>query len=154
MATDGESALALPLEAEQIQAIIPHRYPFLLVDRVVELESGKRAVGLKNVSINEPFFQGHFPQYAVMPGVLVLEALAQVGAVLALSEPANRGKIAFFGGVDNCRWRKQVRPGDVLRLEIEVTAMRGPVGKAHGRALVEGKVACEADLTFAFGAPA
>ena len=143
--------LTLPLDSAQIQAIIPHRFPFLLVDRILELEPGKRVVGLKNVTINEWFFQGHFPEFPVMPGVLILEALAQVGSVAVLVDPANKGKIPFFGGVDNCRFRQQVRPGDTLRLEMEVTAVRGPVGKGHARALVEGKLACEADMTFAMG---
>lgn len=140
-----------PLDADQVQAIIPHRFPMLLVDRILELEPGTRAVGLKNVSAGEPFFQGHFPRYAVMPGVLVVEALAQTGAVLALSDPANAGKLPFFAGVDNCRFRLQVRPGDTLRLEVVATATRGPVGKAHGRAFVGDRLVCEADLTFALG---
>ena len=139
------------LDAGQIQAIIPHRYPFLLVDRVVELEPGKRVVGIKHVSMSDPYLQGHFPEYPVMPGVLIVEALAQVGAVLVLSDPANAGQIPFFARIDNCRFRQQVRPGDTLRLEMDVTAFRGPVGKGHGRAFVDQALACEAYLTFALG---
>jgi 3-hydroxyacyl-[acyl-carrier-protein] dehydratase len=143
----------LPFDAAKIQSIIPHRYPFLLVDRIVELEEGKRIVGLKQVSMGEAFLQGHFPGFPLMPGVLIVEALAQTGAVLAMRDAANAGKIPMFARIDNCRFRQLVRPGDTLRLEVEVTSARGPVGKAHGRALVDGKVAAEADLTFAFADP-
>ena len=139
------------LDAAQIQAIIPHRAPFLLVDRIVELEPGQRCVGEKDVSLRDDFLRGHFPDYPVMPGVLIVEALAQTGAVLVMQDPANTGKLPFFARIDNCRFRQQVRPGDTLRLEVEVTSFRGPVGKAHGRALVGTTLACEADLTFALG---
>lgn len=139
------------LDAQQIQALIPHRYPFLLVDRILELEPGKRAVGVKLVSLSDGVFQGHFPAYPVMPGVLIVEALAQTGAVLVMQDAANAGKLPFFARIDNCRFRQQVRPGDTLRLEVEVTSFRGPVGKAHARALIGTSVACEADLTFALG---
>jgi 3-hydroxyacyl-[acyl-carrier-protein] dehydratase len=139
------------LDADQIQALIPHRYPFLLVDRILELEPGKRVVGVKHVSMSDPWLQGHFPEYAVMPGVLIVEALAQTGAVLVMSEPSNAGKIPFFARIDNCRFRQQVRPGDTLRLEMQVTQLRGPVGKAHAQAFVGETLACEADLTFAIG---
>ncbi|MBV9581867.1 MAG: 3-hydroxyacyl-ACP dehydratase FabZ [Chloroflexi bacterium] len=140
------------LDAEQIKALIPHRPPFLLVDRILEIESGKRIVGLKDVSLErDTFLQGHFPEYPVMPGVLIVEALAQAGAVLVMEDPAHAGKIPYFARIDNCRFRQQVRPGDTLRLEVEVTSFREPVGKAHARALVDGKLACEADLTFALG---
>lgn len=139
------------LDIEKIKAIIPHRYPFLLVDKVVEIDEGKRAVGLKNVSANEPFFQGHFPQYAVMPGVLIVEALAQVGAVALLSMEENRGRLAFFAGIDKCRFRRQVRPGDQLRLEVEIIRYRGKIGKGKGVATVDGEVACEAEIMFALG---
>lgn len=140
------------LDARQIQEIIPHRYPFLLVDKISELEPAKRAVGLKNVSINEPFFQGHFPNYPVMPGVLIVEALAQVGAVAILSLEENRGKIAFFAGLEKVRFRNQVKPGDVLTLEVEMTRLRGKVGKGKGIARVGEDVAVEAELMFAIDA--
>src|SRR4051794_22546755 len=109
-----------PLDAVQIMQIIPHRYPFLLVDRIEELEAGKRAVGIKAISMGEPYFQGHFPDYPVMPGVLMVEALAQVGAVAMLVLPEYQGKIAFFAGINNVRFKRQVKPGDVLRLEVEL----------------------------------
>jgi 3-hydroxyacyl-[acyl-carrier-protein] dehydratase len=138
------------LDSAAIQALIPHRPPFLMIDRVVEIEAGKRIVGVKEVDIDRDWFlKGHFPGYPVMPGVLIVEALAQAGAVLVMQDPDNRGRMPLFARVDNCRFRQQVRPGDSLRLEVEVTSYRDPVGKAHGRALVGDKLACEADLTFA-----
>jgi 3-hydroxyacyl-[acyl-carrier-protein] dehydratase len=130
-------------------SIIPHRFPFLLVDRIEELEAGKRAVGYKNVSIGEPFFQGHFPDYPVMPGVLIVEALAQVGAVAMLSLDEYRGKIAFFAGLDNVRFKRQVKPGDVLRLEVELGQIRRNIGSGTGIATVNGEVACKGDFMFA-----
>ena len=139
----------MELNIEQIQALIPHRYPFLLVDRIVECTPGQGAKGVKCVTANEPFFQGHFPNYKVMPGVLIIEALAQVGAVAILSVPENRGKLALFGGIKNARFKQQVRPGDVLELECELTAQRGPVGFGTATAKVNGKTACKAELTFA-----
>jgi 3-hydroxyacyl-[acyl-carrier-protein] dehydratase len=137
------------LNIDEIMKIIPHRYPFLLVDRIEECVIGERAVGVKNVTMNEPFFQGHFPDYPVMPGVLIVEALAQVGAVAILSKEEFRGKLAFFAGIDECRFRGQVRPGDVLRLEVEITRLRGTIGKGKATASVDGQVVCEAGLMFA-----
>ncbi|GFR39414.1 3-hydroxyacyl-[acyl-carrier-protein] dehydratase FabZ [Insulibacter thermoxylanivorax] len=139
------------LNASQIKEIIPHRYPFLLVDRIIELEPGKRAVGIKNVTINEPFFQGHFPEYPVMPGVLIAEALAQVGAVAMLSLDEYKGKIGFFAGIDQFRFREQVKPGDTLQLELEITRLKGMIAKAKGKATVDGRVAAEGELMFAIG---
>jgi 3-hydroxyacyl-[acyl-carrier-protein] dehydratase len=140
------------LDTEQIKQLIPHRPPFLLVDRILEVEPGQRIVGEKDVSLErDAFLKGHFPEYPVMPGVLIVEALAQAGAVLVMQDRAHAGKVPFFARIDNCRFRQQVRPGDTLRLEVEVTSFREPVGKAHARALVGGKLACEADLTFALG---
>jgi 3-hydroxyacyl-[acyl-carrier-protein] dehydratase len=139
------------LTIEEIKEIIPHRYPFLLIDRILEVDEGQRAVGIKNVTANEEFFNGHFPEYPVMPGVLIVEALAQVGAVAMLKKEENRGKLAFFAGIDNCRFKKQVVPGDQLRLEVEMTRVRGSIGKGKGIATVDGQVACEVEITFALG---
>lgn len=137
------------LDIQAIKNIIPHRYPFLLVDEILEIEDGKRAVGKKNVTINEPFFQGHFPDYPVMPGVLILEALAQTGAVAILKKEENKGKIGFLAGIDKCRFRRQVKPGDTLTLEVEITRIKGPIGKGKAIATVDGEIACEAEITFA-----
>lgn len=140
---------AHPLRVDEIKEIIPHRYPFLLIDQVVDYEPGKFADARKCVTVNEPFFQGHFPQYPVMPGVLIIEALAQTGAVALLSMPANKGKIALFGGIKNARFKKQVRPGDILELHCELTRMHGPVGMGTAVATINGKTAVQAELTFA-----
>jgi 3-hydroxyacyl-[acyl-carrier-protein] dehydratase len=137
------------LNVQDIERIIPHRYPFLLVDRVIEIEPGKRIVAIKNVTANEWFFQGHFPGFPIMPGVLIVEALAQTGAVLLLSDESARGQIPLFAGIEKCRFRQQVVPGDMLTLELEVLARRGPVGKGRAVARVADKVAAECDLTFA-----
>lgn len=137
------------LNIGQIQEIIPHRPPFLLVDKILEMEEGKRAVGIKNVTINEPFFVGHFPEYAVMPGVLIVEALAQVGAIAMLSIESNRGKLGFLAGIDGFRFRGQVVPGDTLRLEVEITRLKGSIGKGKATALVEGRTVAEGEIMFA-----
>ena len=128
------------LSAQQIQELLPHRWPFLMVDRIIELDPGARAVGLKNVSINEPFFQGHFPDYPIMPGVLIVEALAQVGSVALLSLEENRGKVGFFAGIDSFRFRKPVQPGDVLRMEVSLERMRGRWGRRRPRRRWRGRL--------------
>jgi 3-hydroxyacyl-[acyl-carrier-protein] dehydratase len=141
--------LTTTLDAVEIMKIIPHRYPFLLVDRIEELEAGKRGVGIKNVTMGDPFFQGHFPDYPVMPGVLIVEALAQVGAVAMLTLDEYKGKIAFFAGLDNVRFKRQVKPGDTLRLEVELGQIRRNIGSGSGLATVNGEVACKGDFMFA-----
>lgn len=138
----------MTLNTKEIMEILPHRAPFLLVDRIEELEEGKRAVGIKAVTYNEPFFQGHFPQEPVMPGVLICEALAQVGAVALLSKEEYRGRIALFGGINKARFRQKVQPGDVLRLETELVKIKGPVGVGKATAYVGEKKCVEAELTF------
>ncbi|WP_106767270.1 3-hydroxyacyl-ACP dehydratase FabZ [Paenibacillus faecalis] len=137
------------LNIGQIQEIIPHRPPFLLVDKIVEIEEGKRAVGIKNVTINEPFFVGHFPEYAVMPGVLIAEALAQVGAIAMLKLESNRGKLGFLAGMDGFRFRGQVVPGDTLRLEVEIIRLKGAIGKGKAIASVDGRTVAEGEIMFA-----
>ncbi|MCL2837454.1 MAG: 3-hydroxyacyl-ACP dehydratase FabZ [Oscillospiraceae bacterium] len=136
------------LTNEQIQEIIPHRYPFLLVDKIVEMDE-KSAVGIKNVTANEPFFPGHFPGKPIMPGVLIVEALAQVGAVVVLNMPENKGKLAVFTGIDGFRFKQQVVPGDTLRLVVEMTAFKRVIGKANATAYVGDKVAASGEIMFA-----
>ena len=142
----------LQYDSNQIAEILPHRYPFALVDRIVDGETGKWAKGIKCVTVNEPFFQGHFPQKQVMPGVLLIEAMAQVGGVAILSLPENRGKLAFLGRVHDARFKRQVMPGDVVVMECVLTKQRGPIGVGQCRATVNGEVAVTAEITFAIGA--
>ncbi len=143
----------MALTTKQIMEIIPHRQPMLLIDTIEELEPGKRAVGKKCVSYNEPYFVGHFPQEPVMPGVLILEALAQTGAVAILSLPENKGKLALFGGIDQARFKGKVTPGDVLMLETEIIKAKGPVGVGSAKATVNGKLVAKAELTFVVSDP-
>ncbi|SCP98102.1 3-hydroxyacyl-ACP dehydratase FabZ [Anaerobium acetethylicum] len=139
------------LDIKEIMDIIPHRQPFLLIDRIEELEPGKKAVGRKCVTYNEPFFNGHFPSEPVMPGVLIIEALAQVGCVAMLSLDENKGKTGYFGGINSAKFKKKVVPGDVLTLEVEIIKQKGPIGVGAAKAYVDGKVAVVAELTFAIG---
>lgn len=139
------------LNSEQIKKILPHRYPFLMIDRAEIIEEGKKAAGYKMVSVNEPFFQGHFPQEAVMPGVLIVEAMAQLGAVVVLSMEQFKGKIAYFTGINNAKFRQKVIPGDKLDFEIEIVKMRHSVGIGAGKAFVNGVLVCEAEISFAVG---
>lgn len=136
------------MDIEEIKALIPHRYPFLLVDRILEVEPGKSAVGLKNVTGNEWFFAGHFPDYPVMPGVLIVEALAQVGVVATLSVPENRGKLVLFAGIDKVRFKQEVKPGDQLTLSVEITQARKTFGKGVAEATVDGETVASAELMF------
>lgn len=138
----------MELDIRQIQEILPHRYPFLLIDRVTAMEAGKWARAVKCVTANEPFFQGHFPGRPIMPGVLIMEALAQTGAAAILSEEENRGRLVVFGGIKNCRFKRQVTPGDVLELYCELTERRGPVGYGKAVAKVDGQVAAQGELSF------
>ena len=140
------------LDINEIMKILPHRHPFLLVDRVTEMEPGKRIVGIKNVSINEPFFPGHFPGHPVMPGVLIIEAMAQVACILAIlsSDESVRSKVTYFAGIDNARFRKPVLPGDQLRFEIEATGCKRGIWIFNAKALVDGKLVTEAGLKATF----
>ena len=137
------------LNTKEILDIIPHRQPFLLIDRIESMEEGKSITALKNVSYNEPFFAGHFPDQPVMPGVLIIEAMAQVGAVSLLSDDKYKGKTPLFGGIKNAKFRRKVVPGDVLRMEVEMTRVRGPLGIGEGKAYVDGELCAQAELVFA-----
>ncbi len=139
------------LTIKEIKDILPHRYPFLMIDRVEEVVEGKSAKGYKNVTINENFFNGHFPEYPVMSGVLILEALAQMGAICILSMDNFKGKIGFLVGADKIRWKKQVVPGDKLDLEIEIIRLKGNIGVGKGKATVNGNLVCEGEIMFAIG---
>ncbi len=141
------------LDIEAIKQILPHRYPFLLVDRILALEPGKRAVGLKNITVNEPFFQGHFPQRAITPGVMIIEIMAQVGGVMILSVKEHQGKLAYIGTVDNAKFRRPVVPGDTLEVEVELLRLRGNAGKVKCVARVGGEEAAEAEIMFALVLP-
>ena len=143
--------MGMQYDSDQIAQILPHRYPFALVDRITDGEPGQWARGIKCVTVNEPFFQGHFPAKHVMPGVLLIEAMAQVGGVAILSLPENQGKLAFLGRVKDARFRRQVVPGDVVEMECRLTKRRGPVGVGECRATVNGEVAATAEITFAIG---
>ena len=140
----------MTFDIQEILEFLPHRYPFLLIDRITEFESQKRLVAIKNVTINEPFFQGHFPGYPIMPGVLVVEAMAQAGGIIMLHEIEDRAsKLVVFTGIERAKFRRPVTPGDQLRIEVEVLSFRSRAGKIQGRATVDGKLACEATLTCA-----
>lgn len=141
------------LTTKEIMEILPHRQPFLLIDTVEEIEPGVRAVAKKCVTYNEPYFAGHFPKEPVMPGVLLIEALAQTGAVAILSMEENRGKTAYFAGINGAKFKQKVVPGDVLTLETEIIKQKGPIGVGKATARVDGKIACVAELTFAIGMP-
>ena len=136
------------LDIQEILGFLPHRYPFLLIDRIVEFERTKRLVAIKNVTINEPFFQGHFPDYPIMPGVLVVEAMAQAGGIIMMYELEDRmSKLVVFTGIERAKFRRPVTPGDQIRIEVEVLSFRPRAGRILGRATVDGKLACEATLT-------
>ena len=147
------SAPVAPFGRDVIEQLIPHRAPFLLVDEIVELEPGKRVVGRREIRADDWWFPGHFPERPVMPGVLTIEAIAQCGAVAVLADEANRGKLPFFAGIDDCRFKRVVEPGDVLTLECEFVRVRGPLAKGEGRASVDGETAAQATLTVFVGSP-
>jgi 3-hydroxyacyl-[acyl-carrier-protein] dehydratase len=138
----------MTFDIQEILGLLPHRYPFLLIDRVVEFERGKRLVAIKNVTMNEPFFQGHFPGYPLMPGVLMIEAMAQAGAIIMLKEIPDRDKkLAVFTGIEKAKFRRPVTPGDQLRIEVDVLSMRSRLGRMEAKATVDGKVVCQATLS-------
>lgn len=145
------SELKLPLYVEEIRAILPHRYPFLLVDRVTDLDPGKHVKGYKLVTMNEPQFTGHFPEYSLMPGVLIIEAMAQLGGIAVLTMPEYADKRPMLAGVDGFRFRGQVRPGDKLDMEVEIIRLRGTIGKGRGVSKVDGEIVCEGEIIFALG---
>jgi len=150
MTQENESREIRAMDIGQIMEYLPHRYPFLLIDRVIEVERAKRIVAIKNVTINEPFFQGHFPGYPIMPGVLVVEAMAQAGCILLLSEVADReSKLVVFTGIEKAKFRRPITPGDQLRIEVDVLSFRPRAGRMEGKAYIDGKLACEATLTCA-----
>lgn len=138
----------LQFDVMQIMEMIPHRYPFMLVDRITECVPGKYSKGYKNLTFNEPFFQGHFPGNPIMPGVLQAEAMAQLGAGILMTMPEYKGKLVVYAGIDNCRFKRIVRPGDRLDMEVELVKVKGPIIKSHGKAMVDGKLAVEADMIF------
>ncbi len=142
----------MTLNSAEIQEILPHRYPFLMVDKITDCLPGQEATGIKCVSANEMQFMGHFPGHPVMPGVLILEALAQVGAVALLTEEENKGKLVFFGGIKNARFKRQVEPGDLLTLKCKLTGRKGPVGFGQAQAYVDGQLVAKAEISFAIGA--
>ncbi len=137
------------LNIEEIKGIIPHRFPFLLIDKVLLENIGVKGIGYKNVTINEPFFQGHFPDNHVMPGVLIVESMAQVGAVVLMSDEKFKGKTAYFAGINKVRFKKKVVPGDTLKMEVEIIKLRGSIGIGQGKAYVDEKLACEGEFLFA-----
>lgn len=139
----------MELNIDEIKKIMPHRYPFLLVDKILSVTEGKTAVGIKNVTANEPFFEGHFPDYPVMPGVLIVEALAQTAGICLFASGNPENKLGMFAGIDRARFKREVRPGDVLQLDVEITRYRGTIAKAIGKATVAGELACEVDMMFA-----
>lgn len=139
------------LDSQKIKNLILHRYPFLLVDRILELEEGKRAIGIKNVTADENFFNGHFPKYPVMPSILIVEALAQVCAVVMSTKEGKQGRLGLLAGIDNCRFKQQVKPGDQLHLEVEIIRLKGSIGKCRGIATIAGELVCETEIIFAFG---
>jgi len=144
---DDDTETKTSLDIDEIKKILPHRYPFLLIDRITKIEGDKKIVGIKNVTANESFFQGHFPDYPIMPGVLIVEAMAQVGGILLLRKKENRGKTPFFAKMDNVKLRRPVRPGDQLVIEVEVIKAKSKIGRVKAKSSVNGEIVCEAELT-------